>query len=158
MIKALFPGSFDPLTYGHLNIIERSAHLFDHLDIAIGVNNKKKYLFSDEERLGMITELTKHIDNIDVHMHDGLTIDLCNKLNSNVIIRGVRNFADFSMEFDNSILNKILAEHIETLFLPTDAKLTIIKSSSVKEIASLGGDVSNFVPPHIEKMLKQKFL
>ncbi len=158
MIKALFPGSFDPPTYGHLNIIERSASLFSHLDIVIGENNAKKYLFSNEERLQMVKDLTKHLDNVSVHVYSGLTVDICKELHTNIIIRGVRNIADFSFEFDTSLLNKLLDERIETLFLPTDPNLFVVKSGAAKEIASFGGDVSKLVPPNVAELLKKKYI
>ncbi len=157
MIKALFPGSFDPPTYGHLNVIERSSRLFSHLDIVIGINNAKKYLFSDEERLFMMNEMTKIFDNVSVHLHSGLTVDICKKLNTNIIIRGVRNISDFSFEFDTGLINKTLDESIETLFLPTEPHLYVVKSGTAKEIASYNGDISHMVPPLVERMLKEKF-
>ncbi len=157
MIKALFAGSFDPPTFGHLNVIERSSVLFSHLDIVIGVNKAKKTLFSDEERIFMLKELTAHLQNVDVHLHSGLTVDMCKKLETNIIIRGVRNIADFSFEFDTSLINKSLYEKVETLFLPTDPHFFVVKSSTAKEIVSMGGDASSMVPPLVEKMLKDKY-
>ncbi len=158
MIKALFPGSFDPPTYGHLNVIERTARLFSHLDVVIGVNNTKNYLFSEDERLFMMRELTKHLDNVSIHLNSGLTVEVCKKLNTDIIIRGVRNFSDFSFEFDTSLLNKALDKRVETLFLPTEPNLFVVKSGAAKEIASLGGDISHMVAPLVEKLLKEKFL
>ncbi len=158
MIKALFPGSFDPPTYGHLNVIERTAKLFSHLDVVIGINNKKNYLFTDEERVFMVKELTKHLSNVSVHINSGLTVEICEKLQTDIIIRGVRNTSDFSFEFDTSLLNKKLNKNIETLFLPTEPDLFVVKSGAAKEIALLGGDVSHMVPPVIEKMLKEKLV
>ncbi len=157
MTKALFPGSFDPPTFGHLNVIERSSKLFDHLDIVIGYNASKKTLFSNEERLYMMRELTKDLSNVEVHLHDGLTVEIAHTLNVSFIIRGVRNISDFSTEFDNSLLNKFLKKDIETLFLPTEPNFFAVKSGAVKEIASLGGDVSDMVPALVKKMLKEKF-
>ncbi len=158
MIKALFAGSFDPPTFGHLNVIERSARLFSHLDIVIGLNKSKKYLFSEKERLYMLKELTKSFNNVEVHIYDGLTVNICNDLKTDVIIRGVRNIADFSFEFDTSLINKSLNKKVETLFLPTDPNFFVVKSSTVKEIVSLGGDASSMVAPLVEKMLKEKLL
>ncbi len=157
MIKALFAGSFDPPTFGHLNVIERTARLFSHLDIVIGINKSKKYLFSETERAFMLKELTSHISNVSVHVHDGLTVDICKKLHTNIIVRGVRNIADFSFEFDTSLINKSLYQDIETLFLPTEPHLYVVKSSTVKEIVSMGGDVSGMVPTLVEKMLIEKW-
>ncbi len=157
MIKALFPGSFDPPTFGHLNVIERSSRLFNHLDVVIGFNTSKKTLFTNDERLYMMKELTKHLDNVSIHIHSGLTVEIAHKLNASFIIRGVRNISDFSTEFDNSLLNKFLGKDIETLFLPTEPNFFAVKSGAVKEIASLGGNVSDMVPPLVEAMLVSKF-
>ena len=119
MAIALFPGSFDPPTYGHLNIIERARTIFDKIDVVIAVNKSKKYLFSEEERLSMIRELVSGWDNVTVHTSSRLIVDYAHENNASVLLRGVRNFSDFSYEFDLSLLNKGLASDIETVFLPT---------------------------------------
>lgn len=157
MAIALFPGSFDPPTYGHLNIIERARSIFDKIDVVIAVNKSKKYLFSEDERLSMIKELVSGWDNVTVHTSNKLIVDYAHENNASVLLRGVRNFSDFSYEFDLSLLNKGLASDIETVFLPTDPEFFVLRSSSIKELAAFNGDISKMVPPLVEKALKEKF-
>lgn len=157
MAIALFPGSFDPPTYGHLNIIERARTIFDKIDVVIAVNKSKKYLFSEEERLSMIKELVSGWDNVTVHTSSRLIVDYAHENNASVLLRGVRNFSDFSYEFDLSLLNKGLASDIETVFLPTDPEFFVLRSSSIKELAAFNGDISKMVPPLVEKALKEKY-
>ncbi len=157
MAIALFPGSFDPPTYGHLNIIERARTIFDKIDVVIAVNKSKKYLFSEDERLSMIKELVSGWDNVTVHTSNKLIVDYAHENNASVLLRGVRNFSDFSYEFDLSLLNKGLASDIETVFLPTDPEFFVLRSSSIKELAAFNGDISKMVPPLVEKALKEKF-
>lgn len=156
MIKALYPGSFDPPTFGHLNIIERSHDLFSQLDIVIAVNKNKQYLFTAEERFKLMSELVSKYNNVTVHLWDKLIVDYAKNTNSQVIIRGIRNFTDFAYEFDLSQLNKGLNNDIETLFLPTVHEYAVLKSSAIKELASFGGDVSKMVPENVNKALKLK--
>lgn len=157
MAIALFPGSFDPPTYGHLNIIERARTIFDKIDVVIAVNKSKKYLFSEDERLSMMKELVSSWDNVTVHTSNKLIVDYAHENNASVLLRGVRNFSDFSYEFDLSLLNKGLASDIETVFLPTDPEFFVLRSSSIKELAAFNGDISKMVPPLVEKALKEKF-
>ena len=157
MAIALFPGSFDPPTYGHLNIIERARTIFDKIDVVIAVNKSKKYLFTEEERLSMIRELVSGWDNVTVHTSSRLIVDYAHENNASVLLRGVRNFSDFSYEFDLSLLNKGLASDIETVFLPTDPEFFVLRSSSIKELAAFNGDISKMVPPLVEKALKEKY-
>lgn len=157
MINALFPGSFDPPTYGHLDIIERSAKLFDRVDIVIAVNTAKNCLFSDRERVLMLENITSHLENTQVHICTGLIADYAKTLHSAVLIKGVRNVTDFSYEFDAAFLNKTLNNDLETLFLPTKPDFFTVKSGVVKEIASFHGDISHMVPPGVEKMLRDKY-
>ena len=154
---ALFPGSFDPPTYGHLNIIERSRTLFDEIQVVVAVNKEKKYLFSEEERVEMMNELIKPWSNVSVHTCDTLIVRYAIEQKANVLIRGVRNFADFSYEFDLSLLNRGLSSEIETVFLPTDPEFFVLRSSAIKELAAFGGDVSKMVPPVVEQALKTKY-
>ncbi len=158
MIKAVFAGSFDPPTFGHLNIIERARKLFDEIHVVIAVNNNKKYLFSVEERVNFMKNLTSHWENVIVNTWDSLIVDYARKNEASVLIRGVRNTGDFSYEFDLSLLNKGLASDIETVFLPTEPKYFVLRSSSIKELASFGGDVSAMVPSVVADALKNKFL
>ncbi|OJF77697.1 MAG: pantetheine-phosphate adenylyltransferase [Treponema sp. CETP13] len=157
MINALYPGSFDPPTFGHLNIIERSHDLFTHLDIVIAVNKNKKYLFSAQERLDLMTKLVSKYNNVSVHLWDKLIVDYAQEHNANVLLRGIRNFTDFAYEFDLSQLNRGLNGNIETLFLPTVHEFSVLKSSSIKELASFGGDVSKMVPKIVDEALKRKY-
>ncbi|MGI5172017.1 pantetheine-phosphate adenylyltransferase [Treponema sp. OMZ 840] len=157
MVKALFPGSFDPPTYGHLNILERARNIFSEIDVVIADNQNKKYLFSEQERLRFMQDLTSAWDNVSVHVCHSLVVDYAHKTGAKVLIRGIRNTADFSYEFDLSLLNRALNAHIETLFFPTDSRFFLLKSSAIKELASFGGDVSDMVPEQVEKALKEKF-
>lgn len=157
MAIALFPGSFDPPTYGHLNIIERARTIFDKIDVVIAVNKSKKYLFSAEERLSMMEDLVAGWNNVTVHTSNKLIVEYAHENNASVLLRGVRNFSDFSYEFDLSLLNKGLASDIETVFLPTDPEFFVLRSSSIKELAAFNGDISKMVPPLVEKALRNKF-
>jgi len=157
MIKAVFAGSFDPPTFGHLNIIERAQKLFSEIHVVIAVNNNKSYCFSGEERLEMIQKLVSGWDNVSVHLWDSLIVDYAKKIKADVLIRGVRNDNDFLYEFDLAMMNKSLNPQIETLFLVPEPKFFVLRSSSIKELAAFGGDVSTMVPPMVEAMLKKKF-
>ena len=157
MVKAVFAGSFDPPTFGHLNIIERAQKLFSEIHVVIAVNNNKNYCFSDEERLNVIRTLVSRWNNVSVHLWDSLIVDYAKKIQADVLIRGVRNDNDFLYEFDLAMMNKSLNPQIETLFLVPDPKFFVLRSSSIKELAAFGGDVSTMVPPIVEAMLKKKF-
>ena len=157
MTKAVFAGSFDPPTYGHLNIIERTSRLFDSIDVAIAVNPDKQYLFSDKERLDMLRELTSGFRNVSVHTCSTLVVEYCRKVGANVLLRGIRNSNDFSYEFDLSLVNRSLNSTIESLFVPTEQRYFLIRSSSIKELAKFGGDISGMVPPVVEKAIKAKY-
>ena len=157
MVKAVFAGSFDPPTFGHLNIIERVQKLFPEIHVVIAVNNNKTYCFSGEERLEMIQKLVSGWNNVSVHLWDSLIVDYAKKIKADVLISGVRNDNDFLYEFDLAMMNKSLNPQIETLFLVPDPKFFVLRSSSIKELAAFGGDVSTMVPPIVEAMLKKKF-
>ena len=157
MIKALIIGSFDPPTLGHLDIIERTSKIFDHVDIVIGMNDKKKYLFSEQERMLMLEDMLGSIDNVTLHVFSGLTADICKKLSTNVIVRGIRNSKDFYSEYDMSLFNKLLYNDAETLFLPANPLYATFSSSAVKEIAHFGGDFSTLVTPYVKEMVDKKF-
>ena len=157
MVKAVFAGSFDPPTFGHLNIIERAQKLFSEIHVVIAVNKNKSYCFSGEERLDVIQKLVSRWDNVSVHLWDSLIVDYAKKIKADVLIRGVRNDNDFLYEFDLAMMNKSLNPQIETLFLVPDPKFFVLRSSSIKELAAFGGDVSTMVPPIVEAMLKKKF-
>lgn len=154
---AVFPGSFDPPTYGHLNIIERSSRLFDKIDVVVSVNPDKSYLFSDTERVSMLEELTKDFKNVTVHKCNTLIVDYCSKVGANVLLRGIRNTNDFSYEFDLSLVNRSLNSRVETLFVPTEQRYFLIRSSSIKELARFGGDISGMVPPNVAEAIRAKY-
>ncbi len=157
MLRSVFPGSFDPPTYGHINIIERAVEIFDELHIIVAVNREKKYLFSPEERVAMMRNLVSHWSNVHVDMWDSLIVNYLSKENIKVLIRGVRGVSDFAYEFDLSMMNKGLNPSIETIFMTTDPKYFILRSSAIKELASFGGDVSTMVPPIVAEALKKKY-
>ena len=157
MVKAVFAGSFDPPTFGHLNIIERAQKLFPEIHVVIAVNKNKNYCFSGEERLDVIQQLVSRWNNVSVHLWDSLIVDYAKKIKADVLIRGVRNDNDFLYEFDLAMMNKSLNPQIETLFLVPDPKFFVLRYSSIKELAAFGGDVSTMVPPIVEAMLKKKF-
>lgn len=158
MRKAVFAGSFDPPTNGHLDIIERAAKLFDLIDVVISVNPEKNYLFSQEERLSMLKELISKFDNVTVHAYSGLIVNYAKQVDANVLIRGVRSTNDFAYEFDLALMNQSLNPDIETVFLQSKEEYTIVKSSSIKQLAMFGGNISRMVPKIVEDALKGKFL
>ena len=143
---AIYPGSFDPLTNGHLDIINRSASIFDELIIAVAINSEKETLLTKDQRLEIIIEATSDINNVKVEFFNGLLVDYANKNDAPTIVRGLRTLSDFEYEFRMAIMNRNLDNSIETIFLMTDEKYGHISSSFVKEIYNLNGDVSSFVP------------
>lgn len=149
MRRAIFPGSFDPLTLGHADIIRRGITLFDELIIAIGVNAEKKYMFSLEERMRFVTEAFADEPKIKVVTYQGLTVDFCKKVNANFILRGLRNPADFEFEKAIAHTNRKLSE-IETVFLLTSSGKSYISSSIVRDVIRHGGDYSGLVPPSVK--------
>jgi pantetheine-phosphate adenylyltransferase len=155
-MKAAFPGSFDPPTLGHLDIIRRAAGLFDELLVVVAVNKQKKYLFSAAERLKMIRRLTKDFGNVSVTSCDSLIVNFLRKQGIRLLIRGIRGMEDFSYEFELSMMNKAIDSSIETIFMTTDPEYLILRSSSIKELASFGGDVSGMVPPPVADALSKK--
>ena len=157
MITAVFPGSFDPPTYGHLNIIERARTIFGRLHVVVAINKGKHCLFSSEERVQMLEELTSQWDNVRVSTWDTLIVDYAKGHEASVLVRGVRNIGDFSYEFDLALMNRGLDSKVETVFIPTDPKYFVLSSSSIKELAHFGGDVSTMVPPLVAEALAKKF-
>ena len=156
-IKALYTGSFDPLTNGHLNIIERAAKLYDELTIGIIVNYSKKSMFSLEERKEMIEETLSHLDNVKVEFFSGLLADYVNENKFNVVVRGLRAAMDFEYEIQMAHMNaRLFDEHVETVFLMTDPKYSFISSSMMKEVHSLGGSIEGLVPEVILKKMDDK--
>ena len=156
MKAAIYPGSFDPLTKGHLDIIKRSSMIFDKLIIAVTDDNNKKTMFSVEERSIMIQKETLEFDNVEVQIFSGLLMDYAELKKINVIIRGLRVLSDFEFEFKMAMMNRGLNNKVDTLFLMPNERYVHISSSLIKEIASLGGDISNYVSPYILNKIKNK--
>jgi pantetheine-phosphate adenylyltransferase, bacterial len=156
MIKAVFAGSFDPPTFGHLNIIERAQDLFDELLVVVAVNRQKTGLFAPEERRDLLLELLSGYPNVSVHLCEGLIVEFAKSHDCRVLVRGVRSVPDFSYEFELSIMNKGLNPGIETIFLPTDPKFFVLRSSAIKELAAFDGDISRMVPPNVAAAVKAK--
>ena len=157
MRKAMFPGTFDPPTKGHINIIERAAALFDELYVVIADNIAKKCLFTTEERKAMIEESLPDVENMKVMVHQGLTVDFAAKHGIDVIVRGVRAMNDFSYEFELAMTNKMLNPDVDVVFIPTDPQYFLIRSSQIKEMAEFGADFSPMVPEPVRSRLKEKF-
>lgn len=153
---AVYPGSFDPITNGHLDIIERAINIFNELIIAVAINPNKSTLFSAQERIEMIKEVTKNLEKVRVQSFSGLLIDFMKRNNANIIIRGMRAISDFEHESQLALMNKKLAPEIETIFMVTCSKYSYLNSSIVKEIASMGGCVSQLVPEIVEENLRTK--
>ena len=157
MTKAVFPASFDPVHNGHINIINRASKLFDEVYIAVYDKPLKNLLFSPEERISLVQQTFGDNPKTTVVGYSGLTIDFCKKMNVDAIVRGLRVVSDFELEFRMAHTNKLLFEEVETIALITDPQLTFLSSSTVREIASLNGDVSKMVPPHVNEALIVKF-
>ena len=153
---AIVPGSFDPITYGHIDIIKRSAQLFDEVIVAILVNPDKKYLFTLEEREEMINESIKDFKNVEVDSFSGLLVNYAKKVNSTVIVRGLRAVSDFEYEMQLTFMNKALDDNIETFYMMANKQYSFISSSIVKGVSGFGADLSKFVPKHVEERLEKK--
>jgi pantetheine-phosphate adenylyltransferase len=154
---AIYPGSFDPPTNGHCDIIRRAARLFDHLIVAVAINPAKTAFFSVEERVEMLKEIVKDYENIEVDNFEGLLVDYAEKVGAVAIIRGLRALSDFEYEFELALMNRHLNSSVDTIFMMTDEHYSFIRSSLVREVARLGGDISDKVPTVVEKYLKRKF-
>lgn len=156
--KALFPGSFDPLTNGHVDTIQRATKLFDEVIIAVLTNTSKVSLFNSNEKIDLIEKSLQHIENVKVISHvGGLTIDLAKDLEITAMIRGMRNTLDFEYETNIALMNKQLNEEIETVILLADEKYRFLSSSLIKEVARFGGDISAFVPKVVNEAIKEKY-
>ncbi len=156
MTKAVYPGTFDPLTYGHLDLIERGSKVFDELIVAIGIHALKKPIFRVEERKKMLTDHTKHLTNVSVDSFEGMLVEYLQKKNIKVILRGIRTVSDFEYEFQMALTNRALKKDVETVFIMTSEQYSFLNSSLIKESVILGGDVSTFIPADIEKLLKMR--
>jgi pantetheine-phosphate adenylyltransferase len=157
MVRALFPGTFDPVHYGHMDIASRAAKLFDELVVSVYDRPLKNLLFSPEERLKLVRQAFDGIPNIRVTGYSGLTIDYCQVIDAQVIVRGLRVFSDFEHEFRMALANHRLNPKIEVVALITSDEHTFLSSTTVREIAALGGDVSSMVPPYVHQALIRKF-
>lgn len=156
MTKAVYPGTFDPLTYGHLDLIERGSRVFEEIVVAIGDNPLKTPLFTVEERKKMIIEYTRHLKNVKVDSFKGMLIDYLREQKTNVILRGIRTVSDFEWEFQRALTNRALKKDVETVFIMTSEQYSFLNSSLIKEAVSLGGDVSAFVPEDIGELLRER--
>ncbi len=157
MNTAVYPGSFDPTTNGHLDIIRRASKLVDRLVVGVLINPSKVSLFTVEERIQQIKSLTEDLPNVEVMSFSGLLVDFVRRVNSNIIIRGLRSGTDFENEFQMALINRTMVNDIETLFITTSTNYLSVSSSTVKEIASFGGNVEKMVPPQIKIALEKKF-
>lgn len=154
---AVCPGSFDPITYGHLDIIERAAKVFDHVVVAVFHNEAKSPLFSIEERMELIAEATKHLKNVSVDSHGGLLMDYAKKKKANALVRGLRAVSDFEYELQITSMNRKLYPEIETFYIMANNKYSFLSSSVVKEVAKFQGNVTDLVPEVVEQALKEKY-
>ena len=157
MKKAIYPGSFDPITFGHLDIIKRSAEIVDELVVGVLNNSAKKSLFSLDERVSMIEEMTRDYPNVTVASFEGLLVDYMEEIGATIIIRGLRAVTDFEYELQIAQSNHVQNPGIETVFLTTNLKYSYLSSTIVKEFASYGGDISNFVPEQFIQKIYEKY-
>ncbi|MDP2207874.1 MAG: pantetheine-phosphate adenylyltransferase [Bacteroidota bacterium] len=154
---AIYPGTFDPITYGHIDVLERAIEIFDKVIVTLARNSAKQPLFSDEERIQMVkTAVKKYGKRVEVEYFDGLLVDYARRKKAKALVRGLRAISDFEYEFQMALMNRKLADKITTVFLMPHENHTYLNSSIVREIAKLGGDISSFVPPHVQKLLKFK--
>ena len=158
MRTAVYPGSFDPITNGHLDVIQRAARLFDRVIVAIAINESKAPLFTMEERRELTAQAVRHLDNVTVDTFTGLLVHYVAEMKGEAVIRGLRAVSDFEFEFQLALMNRKLNEKVETIFMMPKETYTFISSRMIKEIARLGGDVGSFVPAHVEAALKSRLL
>jgi pantetheine-phosphate adenylyltransferase len=156
VVKAIYPGTFDPITNGHLDILSRAAQLFEIVHVVVAVNVRKTTLFTLEERMDIIAGCTGHLRNVKVSSFEGLTVDCLRRHKAKVVIRGLRAVSDFEYEFQMALMNKKLYPDCETVHLMPSEQYTYLNSSVIREIAALGGSVSEFVPPLVEQRLREK--
>lgn len=154
--KAIYPGTFDPVTYGHLDIIERAARIYDHVFVGVAHSREKKPLFSVKERVSMLKTATAHVKNVSIEDFDILVVKYAKKKNTRVIIRGLRMISDFEYEFQMALTNRKLAKDIETIFMMTSDSYAYLSSKLIKEAVSLGADVESLVPPFVARKLRKK--
>ncbi|MBR1909920.1 MAG: pantetheine-phosphate adenylyltransferase [Lachnospiraceae bacterium] len=157
MKKAIYPGSFDPVTYGHIDIIERASDIFDELIVAVLNNKAKTPLFSVDERVNILNKVLGSLPNVRVLSYEGLLVDFAVSNGAGVVVRGLRAVTDFEYELQLAQTNSVLNSGVDTVFLTTSLKYAYLSSSTVKEVASYGGDISKFVPPYVEELTHEKF-
>lgn len=157
MKKAIYPGSFDPVTYGHIDIIERASDIFDELIVAVLNNKAKTPLFSVDERVNILNKVLVSLPNVRVLSYEGLLVDFAVSNGAGVVVRGLRAVTDFEYELQLAQTNSVLNSGVDTVFLTTSLKYAYLSSSTVKEVASYGGDISKFVPPYVEELTHEKF-
>lgn len=155
-VKALYPGTFDPPTNGHADLIARGSRIFSELTVGILINPVKNPLFTVEERAEMLTEVVSSMPNVTIATFDGLMVDFARKLNANAVLRGIRAISDYEHEFQMALMNRRLAPEIETVFLQPAGRYSFVSSRMVKEVFSFGGDVSSLVPPNVLKRLRER--
>ncbi len=156
MKKAVYPGSFDPITYGHLDLVERGSRIFDELIVSVATASPKNCLFTVEERVAIVKALVKHLPNVVVDTFDGLAIDHLHRHGSRIILRGIRTVSDFEYEFEMAVTNRTIDPTIETVLVMSDERYAFIRSSLIKEVARLGGPLTHMVPPIVEEALRRK--
>jgi len=156
-LLAVYPGTFDPITYGHIDVVERAAQLFPHVIILVARNTAKAPLFTDDERIAMIRQVFRSNPSVEVDGFDGLLVDYARRRKASVIVRGLRAVSDFEIEFQMALTNRKLSRELETIFLVPRVQFSYLNSTIVREIARLGGDVSDFVPPPVRRALRLKF-
>ena len=157
MLRAIYPGSFDPVTNGHLDVIRRSSKMVDELIVGVLNNNAKMPLFSVEERVRMLKEVTKDIPNVRIYPFDGLLIDFAAKMEAGVVIRGLSAITDFEYELQMAQTNRVLAKDVDTMFLTTSLEYAYLSSTTVKEAAYFGADISKFAPEYVVEKVREKF-
>ena len=155
-VRALYPGTFDPPTNGHLDLIQRGAKLFDHLTVAVLNNPGKNPLFTVDERVEMLTESTFALGNVSVATFDGLMVDFARKLGATAVLRGIRAISDYEHEFQMALMNRRIAPEVETVFLQPAGRYSFVSSRMIKEVFSFGGDVTGLLPPNVLKRLKSR--
>lgn len=156
MVKAIYPGSFDPVTLGHLDIIRRASRVVDHLVVGVLINSAKSPMFTVDERVAMLRQVTQDLPNVEVLSFQGLLVDFARMIDANVVVRGLRAVTDFEYELQLSQTNKIIAPEVETLFFTTSLEYAYLSSSIVKEVAGYGGNIDQFVPPYVAACVKEK--
>jgi pantetheine-phosphate adenylyltransferase len=154
---AIYPGTFDPPTLGHLDLIQRGGKIVDHLIVGIGINSTKKPLFNTEERIDLLKNITSHLDNVEIQSFSGLLMDYASSQGATIIIRGLRAISDFEFELQLAMINRRLNKTIDTIFLMPDERYSYLNSTIVKEVARLKGDISSFVSPVVAEKLIAKF-